>query len=185
MFTNPLISEKVKLEALQNPSIHTPLVKNVPVNQPNPSTLSSSSQQSSTVQSNINPRMAQPQNRMAAMIAARYAPLVLTPPLNALRGGDYQKYMPRFDGQGDATAEEDWNKFCSFAENQNYEYTDVWMRLFVQILDGEVRKWFRELPPNSIDDIDSLEETFMKQWGDTKDYLYYQTEFHSLKRKKG
>ena len=119
------------------------------------------------------------------MIAARYAPLVLTPPLNALRGGDYQKYMPRFDGQGDATAEEHWNKFCSFAHNQNYEHTYVWMRLFVQSLDGEVRKWFRELPPGSIDGIDALEETFMKQWGDTKDYLYYQTKFHALKRKKG
>ena len=42
VFTNPLISEQVKLEALKNPSIHTPLVKTVPVNQPNPGTLSSS-----------------------------------------------------------------------------------------------------------------------------------------------
>ena len=58
------------------------------------------------------------------------------------------------------------------------------MRVFVQSLDGEVRKWFRELPPNSIDGIDALEEAFMRQWGDTKDYLYYMTEFGSLKRKK-
>ena len=58
------------------------------------------------------------------------------------------------------------------------------MRYFVQSLDGEVRKWFRELPPNSIDGIDALEEAFMRQWGDTKDYLYYMTEFGSLKRKK-
>ena len=55
---------------------------------------------------------------------------------------------------------------------------------FVQSLDGEVRKWFRELLPNSIDGIDALEEVFMRQWGDTKDYLYYITEFGSLKRKK-
>ena len=32
----------------------------------------------------------------------------------------------------------------------------VWMMVFVQILDGEVRKWFRELPPKSIDGIDAL-----------------------------
>ena len=106
--------------------------------------------------------MAHPQNRMAAMIAARYAPLVLTPPLNSLLGGDYQKCMPRFDGQGDATAKEHWNIFCGFADNHNYEHTDVWMRLIVQSLDGEVRKWFRELPPNSIDGIDALEEAFMR-----------------------
>ena len=56
--------------------------------------------------------------------------------------------------------------------------------IFFQSLDGEVRKWFRELPPNSIDGIDTLEEVFMRQWGDTKDYLYYITEFGSLKRKK-
>ena len=122
---------------------------------------------------------------MATMVAARYAPLVFPQPLNALPGGDYQKYMPRFDGQGDATAEEHWNKFCSFADNQNLEHQDVWMRVFVQSLDGEVRKWFRELAPDSIDGIGALEEAFMKNYGDTKDYLYYQTEFESLKRKKG
>ena len=58
------------------------------------------------------------------------------------------------------------------------------MRMFVQSLDGEVRKWFRELPVGSIDGIEALEEVFMKQWGDTKDYLYYVTEFGALKRKK-
>ena len=57
----------------------------------------------------------------------------------------------------------------SYADNQNFENEYVWMR--VQSLDGEVRKWFRELPPNSIDGIDSLEEVFMRQWEDTKDYL--------------
>ena len=36
------------------------------------------------------------------------------------------------------------------------------MRVFVQSLDGEVRKWFKELPPNSIDGIDALEEAFMR-----------------------
>ena len=186
VFTNPLIPEQVKLEALKTPSIQTHLLKTFSANQPSPSILSSSSQQSSGVQLNPNPKMAQPPpNRMATMIAARYAPLVLPQALNALPGGDYQKYMPRFNGQGDATAEKHWNKFYSFADNQNYEHTDVWMGLFVQSLDGEVRKWFRELPPNSIDGIDALEDTFMKQWGDTKYYLYYQTEFHALKRKKG
>ena len=59
------------------------------------------------------------------------------------------------------------------------------MRVFVQSLYGEVRKWFRELPPNSIDGITSLEEVFTRQWGDTKDYLYYITEFGALKRKQG
>ena len=50
--------------------------------------------------------MAQPQNRMADMVAARYAPLVFPQPLNALPSGAYQKYLPRFNGQGDVIAEE-------------------------------------------------------------------------------
>ena len=91
--------------------------------------------------------MAQPQNRMVAMVVARYAPLVLPQPLNALSGGDYLNYIPRFNGQGDVTPEEHWNTYLSYADNQNFENEDVWMRVFVQSLDGEVRKWFRELPP--------------------------------------
>ena len=90
VFTNPLIPEQVKLEALKNPSIQTHLLKTFSANQPSPSILSSSSQQSSGVQLNPNPKMAQPPpNRMASIIAARYAPLVLPQALNALPGGDY------------------------------------------------------------------------------------------------
>ena len=57
VFTNPLLSEEVKLEALQTRasslfSTHIPFVKTIPVNQPNPSNLPPSSQHSSTHHSN-------------------------------------------------------------------------------------------------------------------------------------
>ena len=52
-------------------------------------------------------------------------------------------------------------------------------------MDGEARKWFRDLPAGSIVGIEALDETFLKQWGDRKDYLYYITEIGSLKRKEG
>jgi hypothetical protein len=39
-----------------------------------------------------------PANRMDAIVAARYAPLVLPQPMNALPPGDYFKYMPKFIG---------------------------------------------------------------------------------------
>ena len=84
----------------------------------------------------------QPMDYMDRIVAARYAPLVMPRPLHALPGGDYQKYLPRFNGQGDTTAEEHWNAFFNYADNQNIEAKDVWMRMFVQSLDGEVRKWF-------------------------------------------
>ena len=54
----------------------------------------------------------------------------------------------------------------------------------MQSLDGEVRRWFRELPANSITLIEELQDAFMRQWGDTKDHTYYSTKFGALRRKK-
>jgi hypothetical protein len=65
------------------------------------------------------------------------------------------------------------------------EHADVWMRLFLQSLDGEARKWFRILPPNSIVDIDALDDTFLRHSRDKKYYLYYITVFGALKIKQG
>ena len=59
----------------------------------------SSSQISPSLKS-VNLKMAaqnQPIDMMDQMVAARYAPLVLPQPFNALPRGDYQKYMHRFN----------------------------------------------------------------------------------------
>jgi hypothetical protein len=64
-------------------------------------------------------------------------------------------------------------------------HADVWMRIFVHSLQGEARKWFKALPPGSIDGIEALDNAFLRQWGDKKDFMYYMTEFGSLKRKEG
>ena len=61
----------------------------------------SGSSQTSSSSKSVSPKMAaqnQPIDMMDRMVAARYAPLVLPQPLNALPGGDYQKYLPRFNG---------------------------------------------------------------------------------------
>jgi hypothetical protein len=126
-----------------------------------------------------------PRNRMDAIVAARYAPLVLPQPMNSLPVGDYLKYMPKFTGEEDITAEEHLSSFYSYADNLNIENEDVWMRVFVQSLDGEARKWFRGLTPGSIDGIEALDDSFLRHWGDKKDFLYYITEFGSLKREEG
>jgi hypothetical protein len=126
-----------------------------------------------------------PRNIMDAIVAARYAPLVLPQPMNALPAGDYLKYMPKFTGEEDITVEEHLATFYSYADNLNIENEDVWMRVFVQSLDGEVRKWFRGLTPRSIAGIEALDDVFLRQWGDKKYFMYYITEFGSLKRKEG
>ena len=39
------------------------------------------------------------------------------------------------------------------------------------------------MAPNLITRIDELEDIFVKHWGDRKDYVYYLTEFGTLKKK--
>jgi hypothetical protein len=126
-----------------------------------------------------------PMIRMEAIIAARYAPLVLPQPLNALPADGYLKQLPKFTGEGDVTADEHLEAFYSFTDDHVIMHADVWMRIFVHSLQGEARKWFKALPPGSIDGIEALDSAFLRQWGDKKDFMYYMTEFGSLKRKEG
>jgi hypothetical protein len=123
-----------------------------------------------------------PPNRMDTIVAARYAPLILPHPMNPLPARDYLKYMPKFTREGDIIVEEHLAAFYSYADNLNIENEDVWMRVFVQSLDGEVRKWFRGLAPGSIAGIEALDNVFLRQWGDRKDFMYYMIEFGSLRK---
>jgi hypothetical protein len=91
--------------------------------------------------------------------------------------------MPKFTGEEDITVEEHLSTFYSYADNLNIENEDVWMRVFVQRLYGEARKWFRGLNPGSIVGIEALDDSLLRHWGDKKDFLYYITKFVSLKRK--
>jgi hypothetical protein len=155
---------------------------------PTPDSTSASSPASSPVSPinlNIPIVRAMVVNRMDFIIASRYAPLVLPVVLHALPTIDYMKYIPRYSGEGEITTEEHLVSFYSFENNFNTDYLDVWMRLFVQSLYGEVRKWFKIIPPTSIADIEVLDEDFIKKWGDRRDYLYYIIEFGALKRKNG
>jgi hypothetical protein len=61
----------------------------------------------------------------------------------------------------------------------------VWIRIFIHSIDGEARKWFRALTPGSIDGIEALDDIFLREWGDKKDFMYYIIEFGSLKIKEG
>jgi hypothetical protein len=72
-----------------------------------------------------------PTNRMDAIVAARYAPLVFPQPMNSLPPGDYLKYMPTFTEEEDITVEEHLATFYSYVDNQNIENEDVWMRVFI------------------------------------------------------
>jgi hypothetical protein len=129
--------------------------------------------------------MAAPLNRMEQILTNRYAPLVLQNPLSAMPTGDYQKYMSKFTGEEEYTVKEHIEAFYAYAENINILEEDVWNRVFVQSLDGQARKWFKEIPTNSITGIEQLDEVFLKHWGERRDLLYYISEFGNLKRGDG
>jgi hypothetical protein len=122
---------------------------------------------------------------MDAIVDSRYAPLVLPQPLSPLPADGYLKKLPKFIGEGDITTEENLAAFYSYADNYVIVIEDVWMIIFVHILDGEANKWFMDFPPRSIDGIEALDEAFLKNWGDRNGFLYYIIEFGSLKKGEG
>jgi hypothetical protein len=93
--------------------------------------------------------------------------------------------MSKFIGYGDYTIEEHIEAFYAYAKNINISEEDVWTRIFMQSLDGQARKWFKELPANLVAGIEQLDEVFLKHWGEKRDRLYYISEFGNLRRENG
>jgi len=59
----------------------------------------------------------------------------------------------------------------------------VVLRLFVQSLDGEAKKWFRALPNASITTWEELENSFTQNWGAKRNHEYVLTEFNGIRKK--
>ena len=89
----------------------------------------------------------------------RYAQINRPQPMNAMPK-EYLILLPHFTGEDDVIYKQHLPLFSTFAENLNVEHLDVVMRLFVQSLSGEARKWFKGLPNDSINDRDALETQF-------------------------
>lgn len=112
----------------------------------------------------------------------RYALVQFPPQLNQM-AQEYLKILPRFVGEDEQTIENHIAVFCNFAENLNDEHLDVFLRLFVQSLDGEARKWFKELPNNSIPTWEEMERLFIQRRGEKRDHGYSLTNFNAIKKK--
>lgn len=80
------------------------------------------------------------------------------------------------------TAEDLLDAFQNFVDYFYIEHENVYMRIFVQSLDRDVRNWFRTLPPRSINSWKVLEYTFLQQWGEKKDFQHYLSELFSLRK---
>ena len=82
---------------------------------------------------------------MDAIVATRYVLLIFPQPMNSLPSSGYLKKLLKFMGEGYIIAEEHLAAFYSYVDNYVIVNEDVWMIMFVHILDGEARKWFRAL----------------------------------------
>jgi hypothetical protein len=83
-------------------------------------------------------------------VTTRYGPLNLPQHVHDLPE-NYLKLLPKYDGEKTHSVEEHIGSFQDFTDNLFVEHEDVFMRIFVQNLEGDIMKWFRELPVASID----------------------------------
>jgi len=69
-----------------------------------------------------------------------------------------------------------------YFENYEIDDEDVRMKVFVQSLTGDVRTWFRALLANTINDPETIYQTFLNRWEKKKDPLHILSEYENLKR---
>jgi hypothetical protein len=78
------------------------------------------------------------------IMVARYAPLVLVAPLHDMPQY-YQMRLPQFDGTRPLNAQQHNDKMNDSFDLQEVDEVDVQMRLFAQILTGDIKKWYKGL----------------------------------------
>jgi len=96
-------------------------------------------------------------------MATRYAPLVLVAPLHAMPQ-DYQTRLPQYDNTGSSNAQQHVDKVKDYFDLQEVDEANVQMRLFSQILSGDVKKWFKSLHPALITDLVAFHRSFLDRW---------------------
>ena len=96
---------------------------------------------------------------------------------------DYLERLPRFTEEDSNSMQKHIENLCAFAENVNVEHLDVVLRLFVQSLEGEARKWLKALTNNTIHTWEEMENFFTLKWGEKRDHGYVLTWFNALKKR--
>lgn len=112
----------------------------------------------------------------------KHDPLHLPQPLSVMPQ-DYLNLLPRFNGEDGNNAQRHIKTFCASTEDLNVEQLDVVVRLFVQSLDGETRKWFKSLPDASIATWEKLENSFTQKWDEKRNHEYVLTQFNVIRKK--
>jgi hypothetical protein len=114
-------------------------------------------------------------------MAARFTPLILPAQLHDFPQ-NYSQRIKLYDVEGNVSAQKHLDWFNDFVDLEEVDYADAKMRLFMQSLSGEVRKWFKSLPATSIQDFTAFETSFITRWGDKKNPLQLLTQYNNMKR---
>ena len=96
-------------------------------------------------------------------MAARYAPLVFPTPLEFIPQY-FQSKITLYDGTSPVTSQWHVEKMNDCFDLQEVDEESVKLRMFSQSLRGEVRKWLKYLYPNSINEIPTFHQIFLKRW---------------------
>jgi hypothetical protein len=114
-------------------------------------------------------------------MAGRFAPLILSAQLHDLPQ-NYSQRIRLYDTEGNVSAEKHLDWFNNFVDLEEVDYADAKMRLFAQSLSGDIRKWFKALPPAGIRDFAAFERSFLNKWGDKKNPLQLLTQYNNMKK---
>ena len=91
-----------------------------------------------------------PPPRVDTWVESRCVPLALPSHLHGILE-HYLKILPKFYREKDISTDGHMALFQYFTNNIFIEHDDVYMRPFVQTLEGYVWKWFRGFPNNSVE----------------------------------
>ena len=102
----------------------------------------------------------------------RFAPLCLPAALHDLPLG-YSQRLKQFNGERGYSAEEHLGRFLDWIYQEEADYDDFKVTLFSQSLAGEAKKWYKNLPDDSVPSCQSFEDAFKDKWVDQKNPKQY------------
>ena len=109
-----------------------------------------------------------PQDLVASNAQIRYMPLRLPQILHDFPTKHY-KYLLEFDGRSEScTTKKHLQDFEYFLDLFEIEHDDVCMRSFSQYLQGHVKRWFKNLQPESISMWEEFSYVFLDFWGEKR-----------------
>jgi hypothetical protein len=118
------------------------------------------------------------------IMVARYAPLVLVIPLHDMPQV-YQMTLPKFDGTGPLNAQQHVDKMNDYFDLQEVDEVDVQMRLFVQSLIEDIKKWYKGLRADSVVKLIVFQRSFLERWEVKKNPLQILSEYENFRRNQG